>query len=160
MIPRLFKRLKLPENEKLRFVQKMVLHSSRPAAIADKSAGDSAVRRLLFEMGDDIDDLMTLAECDITSRNLKKVARIKDGFKWARQRLKLVEEQDHIRNFQPPLDGLEIAEIFGILPGPEIGNIKTAIKEAILEGQIPNEHDSARQYAISIGKKIGLTPRA
>ena len=157
MIPTIFKRLKLPLDDKMRYVRKIVKLSSRPVAINNK-ASDSAVRRLLFDAGDDIDDLMLLAESDITSKNKKRVKRYLDNFKEVRVKLKHVEENDKVRNWQPPIDGDIIISTFGIKPGKEIGLIKDAIREAILEGQIQNNYDEAFNFMLEKGKSLNLIP--
>ncbi|APD07881.1 CCA-adding enzyme [Flavobacteriaceae bacterium UJ101] len=156
MIPKIFKRLKLPLGNDLKYVRKIVMMSSRPISLIEDEVTDSAVRRLLFDAGDDIEDLFTLCNADITTKNPKKQRRYQNNFKRVQEKIKQVEERDRIRNFQPPITGQEIIKTFNIQPGKEIGMIKNSIKDAILAGTIPNEYEAAKAYMIQKGKQLGL----
>lgn len=156
MVYKLFKRLKMPLNDRMKFVQKMVFMSSRPIVIAEEHVTDSAIRRLIFDAGNFIDDLITLCEADITTKNPERFKRYHNNFKIVREKIIALEEKDHLRNFQPPVSGEEIMKYFNLKPSPQIGLIKEAIKEAILEGEIPNEYDAAIEKMKNEGKKMGL----
>lgn len=160
MIPRIFKRLRLPLSEPMKYVQKLVELHMRPIALVEDEVTDSAVRRLLFQGGDDVDDLMTLCGADITSKNAEKVKRHLENFEHVKQKMVELEERDHIRNYQPPVDGCEIMSVLGLAPGREVGEIKQRIKDAILDGEIPNDHDSAYALMLKLAAERGLTPKS
>jgi poly(A) polymerase len=156
MTPKIFTQLKLPLNEKMKFVQKMVQLHLRPIVLAQSTITDSAVRRLLFEAGDDTESLMLLCKADITTKNEYKIKKYRNNFELVQQKLKDVEERDNIRNWQPPITGIDIMQLFGIKEGREVGIIKNQIREAILEGEIPNSRAEAINYTIAKGAEIGL----
>lgn len=158
MVKGIFRRIKLPLDERMKYVQKLVNLHMRPIAIADSEVTDSAVRRLLFDAGDDIEDLMTLCEADITSRNRQRKQTFLDNFKLVRRRLKEIEERDRIRNFQPPVDGNEIMETFGLKPCREVGMLKALVKDAVLDGVVRNDHDLVFEYMLGKAKEMGLVP--
>lgn len=158
MVPRIFRRMRLPQDAKMKYVAKLIELHMRPIALVEDEVTDSAVRRLIHDAGDDIEDLMTLCEADITSKNQEKVRRILDNFALVRRKMVDLNERDHIRNFKPPVDGTEIMETFGISGGPIVGQIKSAIKNAVLDGVIRNDHEEARELMLRLAAEHGLKP--
>jgi putative nucleotidyltransferase with HDIG domain len=155
-VPKIFTRLKMPLDDRMKYVQKLVLLHLRPISLTRENITDSAIRRILFDTGDDLEDLLMLCHADITSKNEDKVKRYRDNLEMVKLKIKEVEERDHIRNWQPPIDGDLIMKTFGIKPCRHVGTIKNALKDAILDGEIKNDYDEAYQLMLKIGNELGL----
>ncbi|RYZ75857.1 MAG: HD domain-containing protein [Proteobacteria bacterium] len=156
MVPKIFTKLKLPLTEKMRFVKKLVELHLRPISLTKENITDSAIRRLLFDAGDDFESLMILCDADITSKNKQKVRRYQENFRMVRERCKVVEESDQIRNWQPPIDGSEIMQMFGLSPSKPVGILKDSLKDAILDGEVMNSYAAAKAFIIKKGQELGL----